>query len=940
MSLRLELLAALSLGVASPALFAAGAIAQTAPETASSASADTGIEEVVVTARKHSESAQKTPIAIAAFSEAQVEQQQITQLKDLSMSVPGFSFQATSEDMFNGLISLRGISTQNIAQDLDPGVAVYVDGVYQGFSGENLSDANDIARIEVLKGPQGTLFGRNSTGGAIQVFHNLPTDDFEGWVRGGVGNEDRHEGAAMLNIPIVEGKAELRVVGSYTEDSGYGTDYGVINKGRPYGDMQETSLYATLRLAPTDDLQIFLRGGYEKGRSDGAIAQLTYVQPGSLTAAELYQDTFPAGTTIPGTPFPIGDICFAAPAACVPASNAAVALAHSYGKYNEASNFPNADESGKLDGSLEIDYKINDSLDVKSISAVMRGYRFVNDDLVGSIYGVGNSNQDTSENEITQELTFIGTGLDSRLSYQSGVYYYYKTAKDNQDGIFGLNVIPPQGTGGLDFARDHAESISPYAQATYKLTDQVNVTSGIRWTKEDKDVFLEAYNLPTFPDVPLSCPGFTATNCRTVGAGTFYATSYLFELDYSPIENSMFYVKTSRGFRSGGQQETAPGRPGFAPETLTDYEIGEKGDFFDHKVRANIDIYHSDYNNLQQNLYQLVDGVSFSSIINAGNAQVEGLEWQFAVEPLPRFILSTNGAFTYPHYLSYEDVLPSGQLADLKSTPFPNVARWAFSIGAEYSIPVNDGDLINLNLDYHWQSKTTGETVPTNAVASLKDFYADGITGMSSYGLLNGRVSYHWDAQDMDFAFWGKNLLDKYYISYIQDFTGQAGTGSLGFNAATPGFPRTFGVQVTKHFGGPSAEPVAYAPPPTPVAPPAPPPPAPAVEAARSFQVFFDFDKSDITAAAAKVIQAAADAVKAGHVVQITVTGHTDTVGSAAYNQGLSERRAAAVKTGLVADGVAGGEITTIGVGKTGLLVATADGVREPQNRRAEIVLQ
>jgi iron complex outermembrane receptor protein len=145
--------------------------------------------------------------------------------------------------------------------------------------------------------------------------------------------------------------------------------------------------------------------------------------------------------------------------------------------------------------------------------------------------------------------------------------------------------------------------------------------------------------------------------------------------------------------------------------------------------------------------------------------------------------------------------------------------------------------------------------------------------------------------------------------------------------------------RVTFNFGGPAPSAPEVAPPP-PIPAPAPPPPPAAPEPARSFQVFFDFDKSDITAAAAKVIQAASDAVKSGHVVQITVTGHTDTVGTAAYNQGLSERRAAAVKKTLVADGVAGGEITTIGVGKTGLLVPTADGVREPQNRRAEIVLQ
>jgi OOP family OmpA-OmpF porin len=140
-------------------------------------------------------------------------------------------------------------------------------------------------------------------------------------------------------------------------------------------------------------------------------------------------------------------------------------------------------------------------------------------------------------------------------------------------------------------------------------------------------------------------------------------------------------------------------------------------------------------------------------------------------------------------------------------------------------------------------------------------------------------------------------------------------------------------------FGSPPPPPAAITPPPPAVVPP-PPPPPPHVEAQRSFQVFFDFNKSDITAAAAKVIQAASDNVKAGHVTRIVVTGHTDTVGSAQYNQGLSERRAAAVKQQLVADGVGADGISTTGVGKTGLLVPTADGVREAQNRRAEIVLQ
>jgi outer membrane protein OmpA-like peptidoglycan-associated protein len=182
-------------------------------------------------------------------------------------------------------------------------------------------------------------------------------------------------------------------------------------------------------------------------------------------------------------------------------------------------------------------------------------------------------------------------------------------------------------------------------------------------------------------------------------------------------------------------------------------------------------------------------------------------------------------------------------------------------------------------------------------------------------------------------SFYGQNILNQLYRSYT--------VPALG-DIATYGMPATWGMELTAKFG-PFRKPAPEAAPPVPAPEPAAPPPAPVVaapEPQRLFQVFFDFDKSEITEAAARVIEAAAATVKAGNVARITVTGHTDTVGTDRYNQALSERRAAAVRDGLIADGVGAGEITTSGVGKRGLLVPTADGVREPQNRRAEIVLQ
>jgi outer membrane protein OmpA-like peptidoglycan-associated protein len=217
---------------------------------------------------------------------------------------------------------------------------------------------------------------------------------------------------------------------------------------------------------------------------------------------------------------------------------------------------------------------------------------------------------------------------------------------------------------------------------------------------------------------------------------------------------------------------------------------------------------------------------------------------------------------------------------------------------------------------------------------------AFGYAELPSSTVLNLAVNYVMPTWEV--GLFADNVTDGYKVqAYGPNYYGAGGAFGVDLTPGRPetlARPRTVGLRAKMNFGGPRAPTAPEALP----APPPPPPPVAAapVEAKRSFQVFFDFDKSTITEAAAKVIQAAADAVKAGHVVQITVTGHTDTVGTAVYNQALSERRAAAVKQGLVTDGVDSGEIATMGVGKTGLLVPTADGVREPQNRRAEIVLQ
>jgi iron complex outermembrane receptor protein len=768
-------------------LVSGAAVAQT-PPAGQSANTGTELQELVVTARKRSETAQKTPLAITALSAESLAKQQITQVSDLQNSVAGFEVTSGAGDSFNNLISLRGISTQQLAQNVDPTVGIYIDGIYQGFSGANLKNSDDVARIEVVKGPQGTLYGRNSTGGAVNIIHNLPIDDYEGWLKFGIGNYSDHEVSALVNVPIIPEKMQLRLLGGYTEHDGYGHDVGVDrNSGRPYGDLQQANVLATLRFVPTDDLEIIARGSYEKGRSDGLPVRPTYMLLGSTAnyevAAELFPN-LPVAAAFFGTPN-------AAVTAALPVARAAYLAQAQSNFYNSIADAAQIDTASKFIASITATYTINDQLSLKSITAAVRAARLTDEDQDGSIFALQQSLQDTVENQITQEFQFNGVGIDDKLRYTAGFYYYSKTAKDDQGGDFFGDLLMVKARYDV---RARAESFAPYGQATYALTPDINFTVGLRWTNETKNI--ESNDYESLLGSPYKCiiPGIAAgAPCHSLAESSFHSTSYLFELDYSPMPDLLTYVKSSRAFRSGGVQETAPGFPAFGPETLTDYEIGVKSEFFERRLRVNADIYHEDYNDLQQNVTVSSGGALTEYIANAGRATVDGVELQVAGSPLEGLTLALQGAYTFPKYLTFIDPI-QGQLA---GAPFTNVARWAYTLGADYTIPVEEGSL-NFHLDYHWQSTINLSATPTISMQTLGT--VSGINGQGAYGLLNGRVAYQWEPHDLEIAVYGRNLTDQRYFSYTEDYSGNRFSPGNGIAEGNVGAPRTFGVQFTKRF--------------------------------------------------------------------------------------------------------------------------------------------
>jgi len=927
-------------------------------QAAAQASAGAQLEEVVVTARRREEVIQKTPVAITAFSAADLTNKAIQGLNDLQTLTPSLTSNKNNTNSMGMEISLRGQTETRTSANSSGTVGVYVDDVYdQGaeISG-SLINLVDLERVEVLKGPQGTLYGRNTTGGAIKFVTKKPTDDFEGYLTLGLGNYDRHYVEGMVNVPIVEGKAAARIVGVFDEHSGY--SYDVLNK-RDLDDLHKWAVRGTLKLDPTDDLDIVVAGNVGVGRNNGTDNRTTYLQPGISTAAEdiaVALNLVPLSTLSPlflGGSAAAKAAATAAITAALPAVNAAVqqALNAPRDQAREHPLYLTGQKAQTEGGSVTLTYDW-DPVTIKSVTAMVRSDR-------KSLYNAGGGywtplfgNQQATNQQISQELQVSGVGLDNdRLKYSAGIYYFHTNVTEfrNSAASFPL-FLGPQGLGVTGPNQNHNaivdQSLAAYGQATLALTDSVNFTGGVRWTTESEDNLVNGIvysglisGSKATCGAPFPATAATpASQCFVPLTSSSRNVSYTAGLDWSVTDAMLLYAKTSRGYRAGGaNQYPAPGTPvtPYGPEIVADYEGGIKSQWFDNRFRLNADIYHSDYTNIQRGGSQAVPNgqggtIIVTETINAAAATIDGAELEAELIPAKGLKLGATVAYTYPKYLKYTqaNLAYPGGVEDLSGEPFYYVSRWTYTLTAGYEF---DTDFANIHTELDWSYRTKASlyahdlypATPTGPSAPI------GSTTQPGFGLLDASVSLDMPQYSSTLTLWGKNMLDKrYFASFNSLVNNGVGTGVGNF-----GDPATFGVDYTYHFGGASAttEKAAstYTPPPA---------QAPMMAAPKSYLVFFDFNKSDLTSDAVKIVDTAAKNAGPAKVTQIEVTGHTDTVGSDAYNMRLSRRRAESVAAQLEKDGVPSSEIAIFAKGKRDLLVPTGDGVKEPQNRRVQIV--
>ena len=816
-----------------PAIEAGTSAAQASPpsygdEPAGQEAASTrdagGIGVITVTARRREEGIQNVPISVAAFGGEALADRQIDSSDKLTQLAPNVQFSAVapaSGNSSSSAIFIRGVGQTDFLTSTDPGVGFYVDGVYFARASGTAISLLDVERVEVLRGPQGTLFGRNTVGGAIQVFSARPQfSGISGNAGAVVGDYDRMEVRGVVNVPISDTLA-FRGAAIKRKRDGYVTN---ILNGRDYGDVNTFAARASLLWQPNDRFEALLIGDYTKDDLNGSPT----VFGGINTSAAFVR----FASAIAGCP----GFALTSPPTPVPENNDRRCANNQYlalGPYQVASNAPSRSELEMYGAGLTLQYDVADWLTVKSITAYRETKPFSIRDADNTPLLILETVNSDDIKQFTQELQFLGETANGRLNYQLGAYYFRETDFQFYPVYLPSQISQTTGeelrVGGLNNNADiKNESIAFFAQATYAFTEKLDLTVGLRYTRDEKEAtpfetaagsgfgytnvgYNVAYPAPlNGQTVCLGPPrtGPAAATCRG-------STVYLFDpvlnsrtdsrftpaatLQYQWTPEFMTYASYSQGFKSGGfntrivQPVISPnsptGReflPAFDPETVSSYELGGKL-LIGRTLRLSAAVFRSKYDDIQIVVREGVAPV----VRNAGQATIDGFEVEGSVSPIGPLIINFGAGYTDFQYDSFTPALEAGQanlapgalgrvdLDDMQAyTP-----KWSLNGGFAYEIPVGAGS-ITPRVDVAYRSKTYFDAPNTEQIAQ------DG------YALVNALIRY--EAPDNRFTLTAgvTNLTDKAYRG-----SGNSSlTAASGYAEVTYGPPRMFTLEGVINF--------------------------------------------------------------------------------------------------------------------------------------------
>jgi iron complex outermembrane receptor protein len=663
------------------------AFAQGAPDAGSESALG---EAIVVTARKREESLQETPISITAFSGRGLEARGIQTTEGIAQITPNLTLQnnpAFSGASNSATIYIRGVGQQDFVPTVEPGVGVYVDGVYVARSIGSILDLVDFARIEVLRGPQGTLFGRNTIGGAISVTTKAPGQEFEASGSATYGTDDLFVVKGSLNLPLGQRAALRASVGWFNQDGYVARTFD----GKKLGDSDRLAGRVALRLEPVDGWIADLAFDGTTARENGPAISLIGINYGR--------------TIDPATP-PFADISniianVMSGGGMVPCATAAapinLAVAGCYdnryvlGHDTNAGTAPSYSRSDVWGLSLTNSFEISDNLDLKSITAYRHLSGTFARDGDGSPAVIAQFYDRLKQKQFSQEVQLLGKTFDERLNWILGAYYFKESGINTNRLLFTVSEFQSGG----DFRN---ESLAFFGQGTLKIGERFNLTAGLRYTEDEKSFHPDQFiveNRAAFLGAPFDSPIFAAGTrvLPDVNAKVkFSEITPMVNLSYDVTDGLMTYATWSRGFKSGGFSQRVfppiiPGVttpitdpvaaiPSFSPEKVDAYEFGVKFQTPDRALTLNASAFYTDYKDMQVQVFTSVAPV----FQNAASATIKGFEFEMQARPLAGLTIEGTAGLTDA---SYDSIDETTTFIDPENA-FERVSKWTLSAALTY----------------------------------------------------------------------------------------------------------------------------------------------------------------------------------------------------------------------------------------------------------------
>lgn len=699
------------------------------------------IEEIIVTAERREASLQETAISISVMDEktlAEYGSSRLVELGDFAPNVkmhemPGKAGAATS---------MRGFYNAETIATFDPKVALYLDGVLIGKNTGSAFDILDLERVEILRGPQGTLYGRNTTGGAINMITRKPTDVLEGSLSVTMGAYNQRDLKGSVNVPLLGANGVLS--DSAQSSLNLKVTLGTLNRdgywdnpvwGNEPGDKNRDVAHVQLHWLASDALSVMY--AYDKTDIDEVPWPGQVVGYNPVTQAQL-------------APY-MGD-------------------GGSSDRPMDADSWMEADIEGH---GLTVEWALDENLSLVSITALRKMENDSYTDSDATPRFVFHNQAGDKIDTFTEELRLVGSAMDSRLEYVAGGFFMDEDIKDS----YSVNIMPRFGMlkSGL-FATAKNEIWALFGQVTYDLTDRLELAGGLRYTKEDRQMTRNDWSfIPAFGTNTVTFIGDVDKN--------FYNTSGMLSLSYKWNEDLMSYAKVSTGYASGGFNPRSPTPAlfsiGYDEETVISYEVGLKSSWLEDRLLFNVAVFYNDFKDLQ---VPMLTADARNNLGNADKATIKGFEAEVRAVPIENLEIGGGYGYLDPEYETFFD--PFGN--NVKNNEWAQAPQDSLNFFSRYVVPafLSLGDL-SLRLDWSYRSKYSLLTSPGNMVGS--------------YDFLNARIGLDEmrgpGETTFSVAIWGKNLTDELYYT-----SGYNLVSSLGFNTRYVGAPRTFGIDLTMRF--------------------------------------------------------------------------------------------------------------------------------------------